>query len=106
MKSNLDIMKELAKIAPHLLQPQTAHAPKREHFREDRICSSKNYELSRKIHASYLKREHEKNKQEVLRITQTTKIRTRYFIRVFGKEMEVSEERALILEQDMTVIRR
>lgn len=61
----------------------------RKRFKISRIASSDNYELSRKIHAMYLQRFHEKNIEV---ISSTLVIKEQKYIRVFGKLIPVSEE--------------
>lgn len=56
------------------------------------IVSSDNYQLSRKIHAQYLKDWHEENIEIVREISATLTIKETKYVRIFGKLIPVSEE--------------
>lgn len=63
----------------------------RPRFNRNRIASSDNYEASKKIHAEYLKEQHDKNIKEVEVISASIVIKRQKYISVFGKLIPVSE---------------
>lgn len=69
------------------------------------VCSSENYELSRKLHREYIKKSHSKNILEVKRITESIVIRKKCFVLCFGKLIEITEAEAARVEQSIKVIR-
>lgn len=69
------------------------------------VCSSENYELSRRLHQEYIKRLHSENILEVKRITESIAIRKKCFVSCFGKLIEITEIEATRIEQSIKVIR-
>lgn len=55
------------------------------------LASSENYEASKKIHADFLKEQHEKNVKEVEIISASIIVKRQKYISVFGKLIPVSE---------------
>lgn len=78
----------------------------RRRFRADRICSSENYKKSRETGRDFLKRFHENYKEEVEQISRTTKVVTKYYVKCFGKLVELSKSEAERLERTMKIIKR
>lgn len=78
----------------------------RKRFKPDRICSSDNYLLSRQIYRNYIRRWHAEHSDEILVITQSISIRQKYYVKCFGKLIEISEDDAICLETCMTIIRK
>lgn len=72
---------------------------KRKRFKAERICSSDNYELSKKAHRNYLKR----TKEVTSTIFQYQK-ETKYYINCFGEMMEITREEALSIKETVKVI--
>lgn len=73
----------------------------RKSFKVNRICSSENYELSRKYHIDYLKKEHLKN-IEIIE-SMEIKIVKKAYVRCFGELVPITEEEAKMLKT-MTII--
>ena len=63
----------------------------RKRFKEGRIASSDNYELSRKVYISYLKRCHIKNMEIITRISSEALIKQEKYVKVFGELNPISE---------------
>lgn len=63
----------------------------RKRFKEGRIASSDNYELSRKVYISYLKRCHIKNMEIITRISSEASIKQEKYVKVFGELIPISE---------------
>ena len=63
----------------------------RKRFKENRIASSDNYELSRKVYVSYLKRYHIKNMEIITKISSSVSVKSEKYIRVFGELVPISE---------------
>lgn len=57
------------------------------------ICSSENYKRSRKLHEEYIHK-----------VTITTKIKHQYYIKVFGKLMQITEIEAKRISSSIEVI--
>lgn len=64
----------------------------RPRIKSNRICSSHNYEESRKIYARSLERWHEEHKEEVEIISASIVIKKTRYISVFGKLVPVTEQ--------------
>ncbi len=65
----------------------------RKRFKEGRIASSDNYELSRKVYISYLKRCHIKNMEIITRISSEASIKQ---VKVFGELIPISESEFIV----------
>lgn len=74
----------------------------RPRIKSNRICSSHNYEESKKIHARSLKRWHEEHKEEVEIISASIVIKKKKFVSVFGKLVPVTEQELKIHETLVT----
>lgn len=72
---------------------------KRKRFKAERICSSDNYELSKKARRNYLKR----TKEITSTIFQYQK-ETKYYINCFGELVEITREEALSIKETVKVI--
>lgn len=77
----------------------------RQHFNPNRICSSENYETSRKVHRDFIRRQHEQNIIEIREITESITVQ-RCFVSCFGKPIEITEIEALRIEQSVKIIRK
>lgn len=55
------------------------------------LASSENYEASKKIHAEYLKEQHEKNVKEVEIISTSIVVKKQKYVSVFGTLIPISE---------------
>lgn len=78
----------------------------RKRFKQNRICSSDNYFLSRQIYRNYLRRWHAEHSNEILVITQNIAVHQKCYVKCFGKLVEISENDAIRLETCMTIIRK
>lgn len=78
----------------------------RQRFKLSRICSSDRYALSKKIHREYIERIHVENASEVQRISSTTKVKEKCFVKCFGKVIEVSGIEAAAITGSMAIIRK
>lgn len=78
----------------------------RKHFNPNRICSSENYETSRKVRQDFIRRQHEQNIVEVREVTESITIKQHYYASCFGKLIEITEIEALRIEKSVKVIRK
>lgn len=78
----------------------------RQHFNPNRICSSENYEASRKVHQDFIRRQHEQNIVEVREVTESITVNQHCYVSCFGKLIEVTEIEALRIEKSVKVIRK
>lgn len=77
----------------------------RKRFNRACICSSENYEKSKKAHREFLFEKHNKNITEITEIVTTFKITKRYYVKCFGKLIEVTEREALMLGSELIIIK-
>ena len=66
------------------------------------VCSSKNYEQSKKLHMDMLKRNHKVFMEMVIK--GEIVIKKQAYIKVFGKLMAITPSEAARLEKIMTII--
>lgn len=78
----------------------------RKRINPNAICSSDNYEESRKIHRKYVERYCKEHQEEFIRLTQEIKIETKYYASCFGRLIEVTKSEALKIEKSIKVIKR
>lgn len=72
---------------------------KRERFKRSTIASSRgNY--VRKAHRQYLREEHEK----FIEMSISIKMPTAYFVKCFGKLMQITEREAMMLKRHINII--
>lgn len=64
----------------------------RKRFKINRLASSNNYKLSRRLHAQYIKNWHNDNIEIITEITASLVISEQKYIRVFGELIPISEE--------------
>lgn len=74
----------------------------RHRFNKERICSSENYELSKKLHNNYLREFHNIHIVEIEQLVIMEK--KKYFVSVFGKLIEISESEAFNIKDSVRVI--
>lgn len=74
----------------------------RKRFNPNTICSSSNYEQSKKVHKRFIARVHEENIEVISTIKVTT--RNRYYVRCFGKLVEITKEEAVELKRTFDII--
>lgn len=67
----------------------------RKRFNRAAICSSSNYEASRKSHRDYIREQHIINAPVVNIITTEVVVKRQAYINVFGKLMPISESEVL-----------
>lgn len=74
----------------------------RQRFKTSRLCSSDNYEISRKIHKQDVINSHNNNKSIIATMVakRTDKIP---YVRIFGELMKISPEEANMLNTTVTV---
>ena len=73
----------------------------RQRFKTNRLCSSDNYEISRKIHKQDVINSHNNNKSIIATmVAKTDKIP---YVRIFGELMKISPEEANMLNTTVTV---
>lgn len=65
---------------------------KRPRINRAAICSSKNYEASRRIHRDYLMEEHIKNAPIIEQIEARVSLKKTAYVKVFGELVPISEE--------------
>lgn len=75
----------------------------RQRFKVDRICSSDNYTLSRKIHKAFLMEEHKENTVAIKQIFTETSTKKAY-VKCFGKLIPLTENEVYKIEESVTVI--
>ena len=75
----------------------------RQRFKTSRLCSSDNYEISRKIHKQDVINSHNNNKSIIATMVakRTDKIP---YVRIFGKLMQISLEEATEINNTITVL--
>lgn len=78
----------------------------RQHFKASRICSSENYEASRKAYREYINKCHEENIAEIQEITERISITKRCYVSCFGKLIEITKIEALRIEKSVKIIRK
>lgn len=78
----------------------------RKRINPNALCSSYNYECSRRIHREYIRRFHSENILEIESITESIKIEEKYFVSCFGKLVEVTKVEATKVEQSIKIIKR
>lgn len=78
----------------------------RNRFKQNRICSSDNYILSRRVYRNYFRRRYAEHSDEILVITQNITIHQKCYVKCFGKLVEISENDAIRLETCMTIINK
>lgn len=64
----------------------------RKKFKINRIASSDNYSLSRKVYRQYLENCHKANVEVIEQMTSSLVIKKQKYVAVFGKLVPVSEE--------------
>lgn len=81
----------------------------RKRFRVNAVVSvtaanpTETYIVSKKLHVEYIKTQHEKNKEEIIKISSEIEVK-HYFIKVFGKLMEITEADVERLKESYTII--
>jgi uncharacterized protein YjbK len=75
----------------------------RPRFKVNRLCSSDNYELSKKIHREDIVKSHNENQAIINEIITTTHVKQAY-ISVFGKLMPITEEEVIKIQNSYTII--
>lgn len=76
----------------------------RKRFKLCRICSSENYVLSRQIRRRYICEWHALHSEEVRIISESIVVRPRYYVKCFGKLMELTEAEAMDMQPFVPVI--
>lgn len=72
-------------------------------FKRSRICSSENYELSRKVHIQYLRELHYKNVVLIEEIVKISNVK-RAYVKCFGELIPITLEEAHKIEKSVTII--
>lgn len=67
----------------------------RKRFNRAAICSSSNYEASRKSHRDYIREQHIVNAEVLTMLTTEIVVKKQAYINVFGKLMPISESEVL-----------
>lgn len=75
----------------------------RQRFKTDRICSSDNYNLSRKIHKAFLMEEHKEN-TVILEQIITENSTKKAYVKCFGKLIPLTKDEVCKMEESITVI--
>ena len=73
----------------------------RQRINRQRLCSSENYEVSRKLHIEYIKEFH---KEHIVEIEKYILEEKRYYVSVFGKLVEISETEALRIKDSVRIV--
>lgn len=73
----------------------------RKRINRNSLCSSENYEVSRKIHIEYVREFHEEHIVEIEKYILEEK---RYYVSVFGKLVEISETEALRIKDSVRIV--
>lgn len=73
------------------------------HFKRARLCSSDNYELSRRVHIKYIIEEHSRNVAFIEQIMKSNQPK-RSYVQCFDKLIPVSIEEVHKISTNMTVI--
>ena len=75
---------------------------KRERFKRQRICNSKNIPLSLIAYIKYIREFHEKNKETIENLS--IELPKNAYIRIFGKLIPISNEEIIKFEKIYTII--
>lgn len=78
----------------------------RKKFNSARICSSDNYEASRRVYMEYLRRFHNENSVEIRQITESITVKKRCYVSCFGQLIEITEVEATRIENSVKIIRK
>ena len=70
----------------------------REHFKVNRICSSKNYKESKEYHKKYIREQHSLNISIVETITTEIGLIKHPYVKCFGKLMPITAKEAATLK--------
>lgn len=73
----------------------------RKRINRNSLCSSENYEVSRKLHIEYVREFHEEHIVEIEKYILEEK---RYYVSVFGKLVEISETEALRIKDSVRIV--
>lgn len=60
------------------------------------IASSNNYEASKRVHANYLREQHEQNLREIEIISASISVKKQKYVSIFGKLIPVTEQEITI----------
>lgn len=75
---------------------------RKNHFNKHRICSSDNYEISRKVRLQFIIEQHYKNISIIEEIVTT--LPKQAYARIFGKLIPISAEEVIKYEKVTTII--
>lgn len=75
----------------------------RNRYKMNRIASSDNYQLSKKMHSQYIRDWHNNNVEVVKEVSTTILVKETKYVRVFGKLIPISEEDLILHETLITV---
>ncbi len=78
----------------------------RKRIRLNAICSSDNYEESRKLHIEYVQKYCKEHIEEFTKLTQEIKSETKCYVSCFGKLIEITELEATKIEKSIKIIRK
>jgi hypothetical protein len=73
----------------------------RPRFKVNRLCSSENYEASKRVHKRDIIKSHNENQEIINNITSSIK---QAYISVFGKLMPITEEEVIKIQNSYTII--
>lgn len=73
-------------------------------FKENRLCSSDNYELSRRVHKCFIIREHRRNISEIEIITKIIPTTKRAFVKCFEELIPITLEEANRIQTTINII--
>ena len=74
----------------------------RQRINRQRLCSSENYEVSRKLHIEQVREFHEEHIVEIEKYTLEEK--KRYYVSIFGNLVEISETEALRIKDSVRIV--
>lgn len=75
----------------------------RNRYKMNRIASSDNYQLSKKMHSQYIRDWHNNNIEVVKEVSTTILVKETKYVRIFGKLIPISEEDLILHETLITV---
>lgn len=73
----------------------------RKRFSRNIIASSDSYK--KRSHDSFIKEQHEKNKDMIAKISISIKVAPKYYIKCFGKLIQITEEEAMSTSIEVVV---
>lgn len=75
---------------------------KRPRFNRNAVASSRGAYVH-SSHIAYIREWHERNKETIAKLTVTIEITPKYYVRCFGKLIQITEREAMMLGPELTI---